>query len=91
MFKVAHANMWAPPPVQNGSGKSNVMDALSFALGLKSSQLRSTQLKDLIYRGRRMTDDDDDEEMEGEGTAKTAWVMAVYQDAKGQEYRFQRM
>ncbi|PWN33846.1 putative SMC1-chromosome segregation protein [Meira miltonrushii] len=38
----------------NGSGKSNLMDAISFVLGVKSAQLRSGQLKDLIYRGRRL-------------------------------------
>ncbi|TKA72713.1 hypothetical protein B0A55_05543 [Friedmanniomyces simplex] len=36
----------------NGSGKSNSMDAISFVLGIKSSHLRSNQLKDLVYRGR---------------------------------------
>lgn len=36
----------------NGSGKSNTMDAISFVLGIKSSHLRSTNLRDLIYRGR---------------------------------------
>ncbi|TVY58893.1 Structural maintenance of chromosomes protein 1 [Lachnellula cervina] len=36
----------------NGSGKSNSMDAISFVLGIRSSQLRSTGLKDLVYRGR---------------------------------------
>lgn len=36
----------------NGSGKSNAMDAISFVLGIKSSHLRSTHLRDLIYRGR---------------------------------------
>ncbi|EPS38697.1 hypothetical protein H072_7507 [Dactylellina haptotyla CBS 200.50] len=36
----------------NGSGKSNSMDAISFVLGIKSSQLRSASLKDLVYRGR---------------------------------------
>ncbi|BCS22352.1 cohesin subunit SMC1 [Aspergillus puulaauensis] len=36
----------------NGSGKSNSMDAISFVLGIKSSHLRSTNLRDLIYRGR---------------------------------------
>ncbi|QIW97224.1 hypothetical protein AMS68_002742 [Peltaster fructicola] len=36
----------------NGSGKSNTMDAISFVLGIKSSHLRSTHLRDLIYRGR---------------------------------------
>ncbi|KAG8734029.1 Structural maintenance of chromosomes protein 1 [Ceratobasidium sp. 423] len=85
----------------NGAGKSNLMDAISFVLGVKSAQLRSSQLKDLVYRGRRLerTDDDGQEaesdgdgdgEGEGEGTAKKAWVMAVYQDAEGKEYQFQR-
>ncbi|KAL1961768.1 hypothetical protein VTN77DRAFT_1055 [Rasamsonia byssochlamydoides] len=36
----------------NGSGKSNSMDAISFVLGIKSSHLRSSNLRDLIYRGR---------------------------------------
>ncbi|KAG9099517.1 Structural maintenance of chromosomes protein 1 [Ceratobasidium sp. 370] len=85
----------------NGAGKSNLMDAISFVLGVKSAQLRSSQLKDLVYRGRRLerTDEegneqpegsDEDGEGDGEGTAKKAWVMAVYQDAEGQEYKFQR-
>jgi structural maintenance of chromosome 1 len=30
----------------------NSMDAISFVLGIKSSHLRSTHLKDLVYRGR---------------------------------------
>jgi structural maintenance of chromosome 1 len=34
----------------NGSGKSNCMDALSFVLGVQSRELRSTQMKDLIFR-----------------------------------------
>ncbi|KUI58846.1 Structural maintenance of chromosomes protein 1 [Cytospora mali] len=38
----------------NGSGKSNSMDAISFVLGIKSSQLRSSHLKELVYRGRVM-------------------------------------
>lgn len=38
----------------NGAGKSNLMDAISFVLGVKSAQLRSSQLKDLVYRGRRL-------------------------------------
>ncbi|QRV91164.1 structural maintenance of chromosomes protein [Ceratobasidium sp. AG-Ba] len=85
----------------NGAGKSNLMDAISFVLGVKSAQLRSSQLKDLVYRGRRLerTDEegneqpggsDDEGEGEGEGTAKKAWVMAVYEDGEGKEYKFQR-
>jgi AAA15 family ATPase/GTPase len=46
----------------NGSGKSNLMDAISFVLGVKSSQLRSTMLKDLIYRGRKAAQLPPDEE-----------------------------
>jgi structural maintenance of chromosome 1 len=80
------------------------MDAISFVLGVKSAQLRSSQLKDLVYRGRRLAkenenrngemaeanEEEDDEEDQGEGTAKKAWVLAVYDDNDGKEYRFQR-
>jgi structural maintenance of chromosome 1 len=79
------------------------MDAISFVLGIKSAQLRSSQLKDLVYRGRRLAnngveeasgaaeeEEDEDEEGEGEGTAKKAWVLAVYEDDKHKEWRFQR-
>lgn len=34
----------------NGAGKSNMMDAISFVLGVQSKHLRSTQLKELIFR-----------------------------------------
>ncbi len=34
----------------NGAGKSNLMDAISFVLGVQSRQLRSTHLKELLYR-----------------------------------------
>ncbi|RLN47992.1 hypothetical protein BBJ28_00000384 [Nothophytophthora sp. Chile5] len=34
----------------NGAGKSNLMDAISFVLGVNSRQLRSNQLKDLIHK-----------------------------------------
>jgi structural maintenance of chromosome 1 len=75
------------------------MDAISFVLGVKSAQLRSSQLKDLVYRGRRLArdgaeedsgDEDDDAEGDGEGSAKKAWVLAVYEDADKKEWRFQR-
>ncbi|KAI0261412.1 RecF/RecN/SMC, partial [Russula aff. rugulosa BPL654] len=38
----------------NGAGTSNLMDAISFVLGVRSAQLRSSQLRDLVYRGRRL-------------------------------------
>lgn len=34
----------------NGAGKSNLMDAISFALGVHARDLRSGQMKDLIFR-----------------------------------------
>ncbi|KAF8802737.1 condensin complex subunit SMC1 [Phlegmacium glaucopus] len=91
----------------NGAGKSNLMDAISFVLGVKSAQLRSAQLKDLVYRGRRLAkngiedgaapveeEEEEEEEEEdgeqGEGTAKKAWVMALFVDAEQKEWRFQR-
>jgi chromosome segregation ATPase len=40
------------------------MDAISFVLGVKSAQLRSSQLRDLVYRGRRLARDN------GEGTSQ---------------------
>ncbi|SCZ98517.1 BZ3500_MvSof-1268-A1-R1_Chr3-1g05436 [Microbotryum saponariae] len=58
----------------NGAGKSNLMDAISFVLGVRSSSLRSSALKDLIYRSggsrkgkeRGEVDDEDGEEEEEE-------------------------
>jgi structural maintenance of chromosome 1 len=81
------------------------MDAISFVLGVKSAQLRSSQLKDLVYRGRRLgkngVDDaseageedereDEEEGGDGEGTAKKAWVLAVYEDENKKRWNFQR-
>jgi structural maintenance of chromosome 1 len=53
-----------------------------------------------VYRGRRLAKDgneeasaaEDDGEVggEGEGSAKKAWVLAVYEDAEKKEWRFQR-
>jgi structural maintenance of chromosome 1 len=34
----------------NGAGKSNLMDAISFVFGVQSRELRSSQMKDLIFR-----------------------------------------
>ena len=34
----------------NGAGKSNMMDAISFVLGVQSRHLRSSHLKELIFR-----------------------------------------
>jgi len=84
----------------NGAGKSNLMDAISFVLGVKSAQLRSSQLKDLVYRGRKLVEEngegagntslDLEDSRDGEGTASRAWVLAIYEDEEGQEWRFKR-
>ncbi|GAA6061274.1 hypothetical protein JCM10212_004680 [Sporobolomyces blumeae] len=42
----------------NGAGKSNLMDAISFVLGVRSASLRSTALKDLVYRSGRKSKKD---------------------------------
>ncbi|KAK3124176.1 hypothetical protein QOZ80_8AG0641550 [Eleusine coracana subsp. coracana] len=54
----------------NGAGKSNLMDAISFVLGVRSAHLRGAQLKDLIYAL-----DDRDKEAKG----RRASVRLVYQ------------
>ena len=42
----------------NGSGKSNLMDAISFVLGVRTTQLRGNQLRDLVYRDLSDSSDD---------------------------------
>ncbi|XP_061375307.1 structural maintenance of chromosomes protein 1 [Gastrolobium bilobum] len=65
----------------NGAGKSNLMDAISFVLGVRTGQLRGAQLKDLIYAF-------DDREKEQKG--RRAFVRLVYQLASGSEIQFTR-
>ncbi|RUP47360.1 cohesin complex subunit psm1 [Jimgerdemannia flammicorona] len=80
----------------NGAGKSNLMDAISFVLGIKSTHLRSAQLKDLIYRGRAMQEDPDNPTSPTHASQSTgqnprkAYVTAVYEDDKRHEIRFTR-
>ncbi|KAL8523126.1 hypothetical protein ACS0TY_013195 [Phlomoides rotata] len=65
----------------NGAGKSNLMDAISFVLGVRTGQLRGVQLRDLIYAF-------DDREKEQRG--RRAYVMLVYQLPDGSELEFTR-
>ncbi|KAL6502905.1 hypothetical protein OROHE_024073 [Orobanche hederae] len=65
----------------NGAGKSNLMDAISFVLGVRTGQLRGAQLRDLIYAL-------DDREKEQKG--RRAYVMLVYQLPDGSEIMFTR-
>ncbi|KAK7207216.1 putative cohesin complex subunit [Myxozyma melibiosi] len=73
----------------NGAGKSNMMDAISFVLGIKSSHLRSTQLRDLVYRGRVMTTNNN-YSTQAEGDPDTASVIAVYVKDDGEEMQLKR-
>ncbi|KAG0447937.1 hypothetical protein HPP92_028092 [Vanilla planifolia] len=65
----------------NGAGKSNLMDAISFVLGVRSTHLRGAQLRDLIYAS-------DDREKEQKG--RRAYVQLVYQMGNGSELLFTR-
>lgn len=71
----------------NGSGKSNMMDAISFVLGVRSSHLRSSQLKDLIYRGR--LDETNEDHFQSEDP-ESAYVMAVYERSDGGVLKLKR-
>ncbi|TID28032.1 hypothetical protein CANINC_002713 [Pichia inconspicua] len=67
----------------NGAGKSNMMDAISFVLGVRSNQLRSKNIKSLIYRGRIDDSDEEDEdalelELDSEDP-DSAYVIAIYE------------
>ncbi|XP_078152053.1 structural maintenance of chromosomes protein 1-like [Carex rostrata] len=53
----------------NGAGKSNLMDVISFVLGVRSGHLRGARLKDLIYAF-------DDKEKEQRG--RSAFVRLIY-------------
>lgn len=65
----------------NGAGKSNMMDAISFVLGIQSSQLRSNNLKDLIYRGRKEDSPEEtfDASFDDSDAPTRAHVIAVYE------------
>lgn len=65
----------------NGAGKSNLMDAISFVLGVRTGHLRGAQLKDLIYAY-------DDREKEQKG--RRAFVRLVYLLPDGSELQFTR-
>ncbi|RLV95469.1 Structural maintenance of chromosomes protein 1 [Spathaspora sp. JA1] len=83
----------------NGAGKSNMMDAISFVLGIKSSQLRSANLSDLIYRARKVTggttaadalDADDTTLNSVEPDPTSAYVMAIYEKDDGEILKLKR-
>ncbi|KAL9251813.1 Structural maintenance of chromosomes protein 1-like protein [Drosera capensis] len=65
----------------NGAGKSNLMDAISFVLGVRTGHLRGAQLKDLIYAF---------EDKEKEAKGRRAYVKLVYEKGDGSEVEFMR-
>jgi structural maintenance of chromosome 1 len=74
------------------------MDAISFVLGVRSMYLRSNDKTDFIYRGRRLARapeepsqmPGEEDEVDGDGDATSAWVLAVYVDESGTEMKFKR-
>ncbi|RKO99469.1 hypothetical protein CXG81DRAFT_14460 [Caulochytrium protostelioides] len=76
----------------NGAGKSNLMDAISFVLGVKSAQLRSGQLRELIYRGAAATANDASTPPDDIDSLRptTCSVSAVLETAEGNTLVFKR-
>ncbi|KAI9223092.1 RecF/RecN/SMC [Blastocladiella britannica] len=74
----------------NGAGKSNLMDAISFVLGVQSAHLRSTNMRELIYRGRAVVDEEGREIAASTESATSANITAIYADADGVEYTLSR-
>lgn len=70
----------------NGAGKSNMMDAISFVLGVQSSHLRSQNLKDLVYRGRLALESSNPVEKD----PLTAHVLARYEKDNGEIMNLKR-
>lgn len=65
------------------------MDAISFVLGVRSVHLRASELKDLIYSENALHDNH--EISFHEDVPTRASVMAVIEDTKHTEHRFQRI
>jgi len=65
----------------NGAGKSNLMDAISFVLGVKSHQLRGSQLRDLIHKK---------EDEKSADNTRDAYVEIVYKKSPEEEILFRR-
>ena len=65
----------------NGSGKSNLMDAISFVLGVKTAQLRGS-LKELLYSNSDGTSEQD--------KPRRGHVKLVFENADEEEVHFQR-
>lgn len=65
----------------NGGGKSNIMDAVSFVLGVRSADLRASNLKELIYRK---------ESEKLSELSRDAYVKILFKTDKGSYMHFKR-
>lgn len=68
----------------NGAGKSNMMDAILFVFGVQSQHLRSSNIRDLIYRGRLLDAGDDGDD------PTLALVIAHYEKDDGTRIKLER-
>ncbi len=68
----------------NGAGKSNLMDAVSFVLGIQAAHLRSGQARDLIHRSPLHAAPDAPE------PPSAAYVAAFYRTNDGRDLLFKR-
>ena len=64
-----------------GSGKSNLMDAISFVLGVRTAHLRGS-LRELLYANSEAGD---------EGQARRGLVKLVFETGAGEEVEFARV
>lgn len=64
----------------NGAGKSNMMDAISFVLGVRSNRLRAPNMSELIYRGKTGEETELDD----------AYVSIRYEKSKNKVLQFKR-
>lgn len=65
------------------------MDAISFVLGVRGAQLRSTDLTDLVYSSSTLRGDSAD--VEDDEVPQRARVTAVLEEGHSTEHRFQRV
>ncbi|KAJ3142646.1 Structural maintenance of chromosomes protein 1 [Physocladia obscura] len=67
----------------NGAGKSNLMDAISFVVGVQSAHLRSARLRDLVYINERDSQAANESDDSNSSSSRSASVTAVYQNSDG--------
>jgi len=76
----------------SAAGKSNLMDAISFVLGVRTGHLRSANLKELLHRSsaNSMNTAVDTDDEEGVQQARHASVSLLYRKDDGSELVLRR-